>query len=99
MMREAGCSDVRTELALLPVNPNDFLSGNNIPEGARLDISVRELQSAFKRKIFDLRVSHPFDVSNVNVSVKSLYEGNETEKRALYENRKTQILGKHKFII
>ena len=47
LMKEAGCSDVQTEPSLLPVNPSDFQSRNNTAEEARLDISVRGLQSAF----------------------------------------------------
>ena len=39
-MKEAGCSDVQNEPPLLPVNPNDFRSGTNTTDGARLDISV-----------------------------------------------------------
>ena len=91
MMKEAGCSDVRTEPALLPVNPNDFLSRTNTAEGARLDISARGLQSAFERTFFDVRVSHPFAASNVTVSLKALYERNESEKKALYEDRVLQV--------
>ena len=91
LMKEAGCSDVQTEPSLLPVNPSDFLSRNNTAEEARLDISVRGLQSAFERTFFDVRVSHPFAVSNVTVSLKALYERNEAEKKALYENRVLQV--------
>ena len=91
MMKDSGCSDVRTEPALLPVNPNDFLSRTNTAEGARLDISARGLQSAFERTFFDVRVSHPFAASNVTVSLKALYERNESEKRALYEDRVLQV--------
>ncbi len=87
MMREAGCSDVRTEPALLPVNPNDFSSRTNTAEGARLDISARGLQSTFERTFFDVRVSHPYAASNVTVSLKALYQRNEKEKRALYQER------------
>ena len=91
MMKEAGCTDVKTEPALLPVNPNDFQSRSNTAEGARLDISVRGLQSAFERTFFDVRVSHPFAASNVTVSLKTLYERNESEKRLLYEERVLQV--------
>ena len=90
-MREAGCSDVQTEPHLLPVNPNDFQSRSNTTEGARLDISVRGLQSRFERSFFDVRVSHPFAASNVTVSLQSLYQRNEDEKRALYEERVLQV--------
>ena len=91
MMKEAGCSDVRTEPPLLPVNPNDFQSRNNTAEGARLHISARGLQSAFERTFFDVRVSHPFAASNVTVSLNALYERNETEKKTLYEDRVLQV--------
>ncbi len=87
MMKEAGCSDVRTEPALLPVNPNDFGSRTNTTEGARLDISARGLQSTFERTFFDVRVSHPYAASNVTVSLTKLYERNEMEKRKLYQDR------------
>ncbi len=87
MMKEAGCSDVRTEPALLPVNPNDFASRTNTSEGARLDISARGLQSTFERTFFDVRVSHPYAASNVTVSLTALYERNEREKRSLYQER------------
>ena len=90
MMRDAGCSDVRTEPALLPVNPNDFSSRSNTTEGARLDISARGLISTFERTFYDVRVSHPYAKSNVTVSLKDLYSKNEKEKRDLYEERVIQ---------
>ena len=87
LMREAGCNDVHTEPALLPVNPNDFGTRTNTAEGARLDIAARGLTSAFERTFFDVRVSHPFAASNVTVSLKALYERNEKEKRDKYQER------------
>ncbi len=90
LMREAGCNDVRTEPALLPVNPNDFGSRNNTTDGARLDISARGLTSAFERSFFDVRVTHPYAASNVTVTLKALYERNEREKREKYQARVTE---------
>ena len=90
MMREAGCTDVRTEPDLLPVNPNDFGSRTNTAEAARLDISARGLMSTFERTFYDVRVSHPYAMSNVTVSLKALYERNEKEKRDLYGERVLQ---------
>ncbi len=52
LMREGGCSDVRTEPALLPVNPNDFSSRTNTSEGARLDISARGMRSTFEQTFY-----------------------------------------------
>ena len=87
MMREGGCSDVRTEPALLPVNPNDFSQRCNVADGARLDISARGIQSTFERSYFDVRVSQPFAASNVTLSFPALYERNEKEKNNLYRDR------------
>ena len=84
IMRDAGCSDVKTEPALLPVNPNDFSSRSNTTEGARLDISARGLKSSFERTFYDVRVYHPYAKSNVTVSFSKISR-NEKEKRDLYE--------------
>ncbi len=87
MMREGGCRDVKTEPALLPVNPNDFSQRCNVENGARLDISARGIQSTFECSYFDVRVSHPFAASNVTLSFPALYARNENEKNNLYRNR------------
>ena len=87
MMREGGCSDVRNEPSLLPVNQNTFSSQTNVEDGARLDISARGVRSTFERTFFDVRVSHPHCASNVTMSLPSLYEKNEKEKRLKYEER------------
>ena len=59
MMRECGCSDVRTEPSLLPVNANDFSSHTNTADGASLDISARGKNSTFESYFYDFRVSPP----------------------------------------
>ncbi len=87
MMREGGCRDVRTEPALLPVNPNNFTQRCNAADGARLDISAQGIQSMFERSYFDVRVSHPFAASNITLSLAALYERNEKEKNDLYRDR------------
>ena len=87
MMREGGCSDVRTEPLLLPVNANDFSSHTNTADGARLDISARGINSTFERSFYDVRVSHPHCASNVTLSLSELYEKNEKEKDLKYKER------------
>ncbi len=84
LMKEGGCTDVRTEPTLIPVNPNDFSTRTNIAEGARLDISARGVWSTFERSFYDVRVSHPYAASNVTLTLKALYEKNEKEKSDLY---------------
>ena len=91
LMREGGCSNVKTEPALLPVNSNDFSSRTNTSEGARLDISASGMRSTFKQTFYDVRVSHPYAASNVTLSLKSLYEKNEKEKRDLYKERILEV--------
>ena len=90
MIKEAGCIDVQTDPSLLTVNPNDFQSRNNAAEGARLNFSVRGLQSAFERIFFNVRASHPFAASNVTISLKALYERDEAKKKVFYEERVLQ---------
>ncbi len=46
--------------------------------------------STFERTFYDVRVSHPYAMSNVTVSLKALYDRNEKEKRDLYEERVVQ---------
>ncbi len=67
LMREAGCTDVRTEPALLPVNPNDFDSRNNTADGARLDISARGVTSTFERSFSHPYMQHQMLLLNVTV--------------------------------
>ena len=87
MMREGGCSDVRTDPLLLPVNASDFSSQTNTSDGARLDISARGINSTFERSFYDVRGSHPHCASNVTLSLSELYEKNEKEKLVKYEER------------
>ena len=66
IMREV-CTDVQTEPLLLPTDPNNFTSRSNTANEARLDISARGVYSTFERTFFDVRVAHPFAVSNVDM--------------------------------
>ncbi len=46
--------------------------------------------STFERTFYDVRVSHPYAISNVTISLKALYERNEKEKMDLYNERVLQ---------
>ena len=87
LMREV-CSDVVTEPALLPVEPNNFNKRTNTSEMARLDISARGVNSTFERTFYDVRVTHPFADSNVTLELADLYRKNESEKIATYDYMK-----------
>ena len=82
---------MRIEPPLLPVNPNDFSSNANTTEEARLDISARGIRSAFERTYYDVRVTHPFAVSNVTLPLEKLYEKHEAEKETYYGERVWQV--------
>ena len=86
------CKDVRTEPALLPVEPNRFSNSHTTSaDGARLDISVCGLRSTFEYTYFDVRVCHSDAVSNVTLSHEELLKRNEKEKRDLYEERVREV--------
>ena len=86
MMREV-CTDVTTEPALLPVEPNNFNKRTNTSDMARLDISARGVNSKFERTFYDVRVTHPFADSNITLELQELYKKNECEKITMYEER------------
>ena len=85
------CTDVCTGPLLLPVDPNNFSSGTNIANEARLDISARGIHSAFERTFYDIRVAHPFAASNVDMPLKKVYEKHELEKIRTYGERVKEV--------
>ena len=85
------CTDVCTEPLLLPVDPNNFSSGTNIANEARLDISARGIHSAFERTFYDIRVAHPFAASNVDMPLEKVYEKHELEKIRTYGERVKEV--------
>ena len=85
------CNDVVTEPTLLPTNPNNFNPRVNTAEETRLDVSARGINSTFERSFFDVRVTHPFAISNVLLPFEKLYNKHETEKMNLYEERVQEV--------
>ena len=83
-MREV-CKGVVTEPTLLPINPNNFNPRVNTAEEAKLDVSARGINSTFERSLFDVRVTHPFAISNVVLPLEELYNKHETDKINMYK--------------
>ena len=59
IMKEAGCTDVKLEPHLLPVDPLLYQKTTNTQDEARLDISARGIHGTFERTFCDVRVTHP----------------------------------------
>ena len=85
------CHDVTTEPMLLTVNPNNFSTSTNTADEARLDISARGIHSTFERTLYDVRVTHPFAVSNVDLPLSKVYERHEKEKIRTYGDRVREV--------
>ena len=85
------CTDVCTEPSLLPTDPNNFATGTNTADEARLDISARGIHSAFERTFYDIRVAHPFAASNVDMPLQKVYQKHEQEKIRTYQERVKEV--------
>ena len=89
-MKEAGCTDVRLEPHLLPVDPKIFQRQTNTQDDARLDISARGIYGTYERTFCDVRVTHPNCPSGVYKPLKEIYSSHEQQKKAEYEERVIQ---------
>ncbi len=90
IMREAGCTDVKLEPHLLPVNPELYKKTINTQDEAHLDISARGIHGTFERTFCDVRVTHPNCPSSVYKPLASIYKDHEQQKKTEYEERVIQ---------
>ncbi|MCP4458807.1 MAG: hypothetical protein GY816_12410 [Cytophagales bacterium] len=90
IMKEAGCTDIKLEPHLLPVQSELYQRRTNIQDDARLDISARGIFGTHERTFFDVRVTHPNCPSGVFKPLKEIYKSHEQQKRAEYEERVLQ---------
>ena len=84
------CKDVKIEPELLPVG-NTELTGSNVAEKSRLDVSAVGIWGAMERTFVDVRVMHPNSPSYMNNTPKQLYEKHEKEKKRKYNQRVLQV--------
>ena len=89
-MREAGCTDVKLEPHLLPVNPELYEKSTNTQDDARLDIAARGIHGTFERTFSDVRVTHPNCPSNVFKPLSAVLKEHEQQKKTEYEERVIQ---------
>ena len=92
---EEVCHDVQIEPKLMPVVTESEevydVARGNIAENARLDVAARGVWSSFDRSFVDIRVTHPNCLSNVDKTLREIYERNEKEKKDSYESRVIHI--------
>ena len=62
-----------TEPPLLPLTGETLPAGSNLSDGARLDISCRNLWSPLAKAFIDVRIFNPQAESNWNKSVQQMY--------------------------
>ncbi len=86
-MKEAGCTDVKLEPHLLPIDANLYPQATNTQDEARLDISARGIFGTYERSFFDTRVTHPNCLSNVFKPLDTIFKDHEHQKRNEYEQR------------
>ncbi len=89
-MKEAGCTDVKLEPHLLPVQSEVYQRRTNTQDDARLDISARGIFGTYERTFCDVRVTHPNCPSGVFKPLKEIYSSHEQQKRGEYEERVIQ---------
>ena len=83
--------DVQLEPHLIPVGNVQLENGTNTTNQARLDIAARGIWSSHERTLFDVRITHPFALSNRNKTIEALLAGNEAEKMRHYNDRVVQV--------
>ena len=73
------CKDVQVKPTLIPLEGEKIDDCNE--QGARLDISARELWGQMERTFFDVRVTHPNTQSNCSKSLRKIYAKQEKKRR------------------
>ena len=84
------CKDVKVEPELLPIG-NSALTSTNNAERARLDVSAVGIWNPMERTFLDVRVVHPNCKTYKDKRIEQVYEMNENEKKASYNNRVIQV--------
>ena len=83
--------DVHLEPTLINCTGEQFPSGTNTQDGARLDISARNFWTPLDRAFMDIRVLHPQAQSNSSKSILQMYSCHEQEKKRKYNARVVNI--------
>ena len=85
------CTDVEIEPHLHPVNGGTFHSSANTSDESRLDIRARGFWRHSQNAFFDVRVTNPDSASQRNMSLKSVLNKHEKEKKRHYNRRIMEI--------
>ena len=90
LLREAGCFNVQTEPALLPIASDTQVRGNKADK-ARLDVVGVGVWGAYEKTFLDIRITHPNCPTHVNKPIEQVYVQQENEKKREYNERVLQI--------
>ena len=85
------CKDVKVEPALMPLGSYTNTTSSKTSEMARLDVSAVGIWSPMERTFLDVRVVHPNCPSHKRKKIEKIYEENEKEKKAAYNQRIIQV--------
>ena len=85
------CKDIKIEPELLPVGNIPFPTSTNTADKARLDVAAVGVYSPMERTFFDVRVFNPNSPSYRDKTPQQLYEMQEREKKAAYNQRVIQV--------
>ena len=91
LMKEAGCRDVHTEPALIPIAEDNARRRGNIAKKARLDVAGIGVWGAYEKTFLDIRIMHPNSKSYVTKPIENVYLQHEQEKKREYNERVLQV--------
>ena len=91
LMKEAGCRDVHTEPALIPIAEDNARRKGNIAKKARLDVAGIGVWGAYEKTFLDVRIMHPNSKSYVTKPIEDVYVQHEQEKKRDYNERVLQV--------
>ena len=86
-LKLAGCKDVQTEPAMIPLNGENLNPGAKTSDSARLDVSARSFWTPLGKAFTDIRVFHPQAPSNASKSITAMYHHHEQQKKRDYNLR------------
>ena len=82
LLKASGCRDVVIEPPLLPLKGATLPGGSSTEDGARLDVSARNIWSPLEKAFLDIRVFHAQAASNrSHGTIEKMYTAHE---KAIY---------------
>ena len=92
LLRVAGCKDVVVEPQLQPINGKQLPTGTIKEDGARLDVSARNIWSPLEKAFLDIRVFHAQAPTNrSHGTIEKMYRCHEQANKRSYNQRVLQV--------